>query len=340
MFLCEALLLTLMTLLGIYASYTDLRHGIVENRAIIVASTVGIVINVPYLCFFCRDFWQVYVVNLLIMSSVSVTMYLFHFWAAGDSKLLICVSILFPARLYQKVMPSIAPGIYAFICIFLIAYFYIVIDTVIQMLGKQRSIHDPIMLKKHLISFAINYVRGFIYVRALNEIFRNITGELYYENQVLFSFACIFFAIIVYDKRIFKKWYIIALAIVVNAIFWKDFLTFAPRLFSYVILLIAMLLRYFLSGYNYQEIETDKVAKGMVLSRVTVLYFVASRIKGLPQVTYEDMRSRLTEEEAEAVRRWGKSKNGKELVTIVRKIPFAVFIVLGELMFFVFALRG
>ena len=45
------------------------------------------------------------------------------------------------------------------------------------------------------------------------------------------------------------------------------------------------------------------------------------------------MRSRLTEEEAAAVRRWKDSKYGKEMVVTVRKIPFASFIAVGVLLF-------
>ena len=47
----------------------------------------------------------------------------------------------------------------------------------------------------------------------------------------------------------------------------------------------------------------------------------------------EDLEARLTEEEAESVHRWEKSKYGSDTVVIVRKIPFAVFLALGTLLF-------
>ena len=104
---------------------------------------------------------------------------------------------------------------------------------------------------------------------------------------------------------------------------------------NYVIVLLAIFLRYLVSGYNYEEIQTSEVKKGMVLSYATVVGFMPSRVKGLPQTTSEDMSSRITEEEAEAVRRWEKSKYGKNSIIIVRKIPFAIFIVCGTISYIV-----
>ena len=106
------------------------------------------------------------------------------------------------------------------------------------------------------------------------------------------------------------------------------------NLYAYGLLLLALLLRYLLNGYNYKQIPTESVKKGIVLSIPTVMGFTSSRVKGLPQISYEEMRSRLSEEEAEAVLRWKDSKQGKENITIVKKIPFAIFIVLGEILFY------
>ena len=65
----------------------------------------------------------------------------------------------------------------------------------------------------------------------------------------------------------------------------------------------------------------------------TVLQFSRSRVKGLPIITTEDMSSRITAEQADSIKRWGKSKNGKESIVILRKIPFAAFISLGYIIY-------
>ena len=77
---------------------------------------------------------------------------------------------------------------------------------------------------------------------------------------------------------------------------------------------------------------------GAGLSAGTVLQFLPSRIQNLPRNTAEDMSARLSAAEAEAVRRWGNSKQGKADVVIVRKIPFAPLIALGFAVFYLFQL--
>ncbi len=69
---------------------------------------------------------------------------------------------------------------------------------------------------------------------------------------------------------------------------------------------------------------------------MTALSFLPSRVQGLPTDSTEDLRSRLTPEQAESIRRWEKSKFGKPYIVIVRKIPFAVFIGIGTAAFLVF----
>ena len=67
----------------------------------------------------------------------------------------------------------------------------------------------------------------------------------------------------------------------------------------------------------------------MILSYFAVQQFYGSRVKGLPQTTDETTKSRITEEEAQAILRWEKSKYGQEQIMVVRYIPFAVFILIG-----------
>jgi preflagellin peptidase FlaK len=84
-----------------------------------------------------------------------------------------------------------------------------------------------------------------------------------------------------------------------------------------------------ISEYNYKTIPTSEVKKGMILSSFSTVFMSKSKITDLPDISHEDMRSRLTKGEADAVVRWGNSKNGLKEVQIVRKIPYAIFIFIG-----------
>ena len=73
----------------------------------------------------------------------------------------------------------------------------------------------------------------------------------------------------------------------------------------------------------------------MILSAFSSMMMQSSKITGLPGISTEDLRNRLTEEEAESVRRWGKSAKGVSEVSIVKKIPFAIFLAMGYACYFV-----
>jgi hypothetical protein len=92
--------------------------------------------------------------------------------------------------------------------------------------------------------------------------------------------------------------------------------------------------------YNYQLIQTEQIRAGQILSVATIMSFSVSRVRGLPQGITEDLRSRITAAEAESVRRWESSKYGETHVVIVRKIPFAIFISIGTILFLIIEVVG
>ena len=102
---------------------------------------------------------------------------------------------------------------------------------------------------------------------------------------------------------------------------------------SIIIVAVVMIFREIADKYNYKEIKTDDIKEGQILSFKTVLCFNASKVKGLPITTTEDFRSRITSEQAESIKKWKNSKNGQDTITIVRKLPFAIFITIGTIAF-------
>lgn len=86
-------------------------------------------------------------------------------------------------------------------------------------------------------------------------------------------------------------------------------------------------------------IPTSTVKSGMILSIISVQMMSVSRVKGLPHFSDETTNSRLSEEEAGAIRRWGKSKTGKDYIMIVRYIPFAIFMLIGIVSYLVWEMK-
>lgn len=334
MIICECMLILLVAGCGVLASYQDLKTGLIPNRLLISFFVPGVLVQILYCFLGGWEYLPVYLANLCFISLVALCLYGFHFWAAGDSKLLICLTILYPAGLYFSEDGSLFPGILILMCIFLIAYGYLIIDSIIALARKEKQYHSRFHMKDFIQSVK-NYLLCFLYLSLFEVVIQRVMGAYFYENQLAVHFLCIFVALMIYDIRYLRKWYCLFPAIVVNIVLliysgipqvsWK----------SYLYLAVALVLRYLIGGYNYQDIPTRDVKKGTILSLGSVLLFQNSRVKGLPMATTEDMRSRLSEEEAEAVRRWADSKSGQERITIVRKIPFAVFIFSGVVVFLI-----
>ena len=60
---------------------------------------------------------------------------------------------------------------------------------------------------------------------------------------------------------------------------------------------------------------------------------IYSSIEGLPSISTEDLRSKLSIEEISAIRQWSKTENGKSELVIVKKLPFGLFLAVGTILF-------
>ena len=243
------------------------------------------------------------------------------------------MTALIPARLYETGNMVLVPGIYLFVMIFLLAYIYVLSESVIYLFGQKKRYQGNKLTRQKVKSFVVQYLISMLYLTALGSVWRVFFERLYDENIILFTTGNIF-AVILINKIQFLRSKICILIITLidlYVIVFQHGVRF--QLISLLILLIIYLLRHFMNEYNYEEIPTEAVKKGMVLSYMVIMQFTRSRVKGLPEETSEDMKSRITEEQAEAIRRWKDSKYGKETIIIVRKIPFAIFIFLGTVVF-------
>lgn len=282
---CEVILLFMLLLLGIIVIVSDITMGIIRNKALLIVAVPGILINIIYLTFFVRDCLLIFLINWIAVSSVAVLLYVYHFWAAGDSKLMITVAFLIPARYYENSMFLIS-GIYYIVFIFMIAYLYIIIESVILTYKKKQFFKERFD-KKCIKLFLQRYLISYLYLRTISLLLQYIFGDFYYNNQLLFAFVNIFIAIFIHEKPKFQnRWLVIVLGLgniigFANNILNGGTIVNGAIIRNYGIVILALFLRYLVSGYNYEEIATASVKKGMVLSYGAVAAFMVSRVKGL-----------------------------------------------------------
>ena len=92
----------------------------------------------------------------------------------------------------------------------------------------------------------------------------------------------------------------------------------------------------FTNRYNNITINTTEIKAGEVLTRESLFFMLFSKVNGLPKYTDETTRCRISYSEAEAIKRWEKSKYGKPQIKIVRTVPFVPFIFLGTVVSILF----
>lgn len=335
MTLIESLMLAVLFFTCTYVTVTDLKNGIIQNKVVFSAAIVAIVLNVVYFVFFAEEFFIAYLINVGVMSFVSITFYALHIWAAGDSKLLILTIMLIPTRLYYE-GNMVSATVVIIIMIFSFAYIYTVGESIYIGI-KEKNLFKIQKFRADIVSMIKQYIKCTCLVLLFDTFFEFFFPEFYSVNLELIMILNMIIVFLSYNIKFLDRWvWLIVLAVPTVALHIGIYGISSDFDYKiYILVGIVLVLRIFSEKYNYKTVPTSSVKKGMVMSYATILYFSKSRIKGLPDCTTEDIRSRITEEEAESIRRWEGSKYGQKEITIVRKIPFAIFISFGTVFYVV-----
>jgi preflagellin peptidase FlaK len=306
----------------------------ISNRYLIVVATMGAIIDIIYYLKYSYLI-SVFVFNFVIVMVSSIILYATHIWAAGDSKLMIVLGLLIPAR-YTMYDNGYLFEILIFIYAFAVSFVYLIIDTVYMQIKTKRSL--PIDdIKKKFKSYIYRLIINCIYIITIVKIENVVLGKLGITSLGVFQVVVNVFILILISniQLLHKKTFItciVIVSIVISAV-TGNWMISLSRIGYYVVVAFFILLRIVVSEYNYAEISIDSLKTGMILSTYTTLLFAESKVKGLPKISKEDLRSRLTAEEVEAIKRWQKSKYGQGKVTIVKKVPFAIFITIGLMIY-------
>lgn len=338
----EAILLTILLMLLAISGYTDCKSSIIANRLLITCGLVAVPIDVLYYSLWGRPYLSAFLLNLVLLTVVSALFYCYHLWAAGDSKLLFVVGLLIPGRAYTLGTMGPASSFTIVVFTFSIAFIFVILEST-WLIFKNRvklKLSLPLMDWWRILGSYVAMVAATTIFNLLLQIF---LGNIFAGNPLLVTaidFLAVLTLIQLRDK-FSTKWLLVlasALWSLLLALWFANLVDLGgavnPR--SWLVVLAMILCRWIAERFNYRTIPTAEVHAGQILSAATIISFTTSRVKGLPTGMTEDLRSRITEEEAESVRRWATSAQGKENIIIVRKIPFAVFIGIGTLCFFVF----
>lgn len=326
--------LIILTIISLIASISDIKFGIIKNNYIIVGTVFSIVLNV-LTCFFETSYIKIQLINILIINIISILLYVFHVWAGGDCKLIFVVSLLIPYEFYYNFLNPYFSLLLLLAFIFIFSYLYLIFDSVKNAILKKRTVGFH-KLTLGLKNYILSYICNLVYIILINQLLIIFFEKIIYSFSYLLLIVNICLIIIISSiKQLSNKYLVVSILfidIVLSFVFNISILSYT-MLINYLVACLIIIFRLFVDEYNYETIPTKDVKPGMILSLNTTILFSNSRVKGLPELSSENLKSRLTYEEVKSILRWEKSKYGKSEVQIVRKIPFAIFISLGTIFF-------
>lgn len=330
------ILIILCAVVCIISAATDLKYKKIKNKVIIPAIVVSIGLNMIS-CFQCDDIIP-FLINFIFISLFGIILYSIHFMGAGDSKLLTFIIASMPVSFYENRIRGYFGSIIILIYIFTVCMAYIIIESIILNVVL-RNKGAPIR-KIPIKGFFLSYIRGLIIITLINEVLWLFLNDFYVSNPYAIMLLNFLIATKIPEIKLFSNVGVnIALFVidVVIAIITPYGQRFIGNDYSIILVFLLFLIvrRMVIERYNYKKIPTSQVEAGMILSTETTMLMTQSKVKGLPGISMEDMRSKITQEEVESIRRWEKSKYGASEVLIVRYLPFGLFISLGTIVFII-----
>ncbi len=335
MIIIEIFLTAVLILLGIIASISDVRDGRIYNKTLLGFVLPGIVLCVIYYGYFARDLFWLFMINFGIIALISLILFYTHSFAGGDCKLTLVMAVLYPANEYLVYGKSDVTLYFALCLAILYGYFYLLFFSIYSLVKGRTKI-----TKEYVKGYLGNFLKSFLsasgYICLINLLFIMIGMKGIYVNEWIIRIICMIFAWLVGKESKLKKWQIIvgvyAVDIVIGLILGFIPFSFNPE--NYVLVILLLFCQMTIRTSLYQEVKICDLKKGMILSSISSMLMQNSRVRGLPPISSEDLRSRLTEEQVESIGRWASSRN-ISAVTVVRKIPFAIFIFVGFLSYFI-----
>lgn len=328
--------------LGTIASITDFKDKKIYNKNIVIASIISICVYIIFWKQIETEYIFNSIINYVIALIISFCFFYFKIWAAGDAKLFLAIILMIPYSVYESSGGNVFPALNVLIVIFSVAFIYIVFETIFLWIKDDKKFEKLKiykMSKNELIDYITSYFMGYFLITFVNNIMYTFFEKFSNNNAGLILLCNMLLLMFVYNviEKKEKIVFVLIISLVANLIYHCIFGFFITMINIKMLLIVLtiMFFRRISEEYNYEKIKIENLKDRMILSYESVLKFYGSRVKGLPQFTTENTDSRLTKEEVESIKRWSKSKKGLDEIVIVRHLPFAPFMLCGEIIFFI-----
>lgn len=332
----ELIYLLVMISLCVVVIKSDLFEGMVYNKTLLIYGVIAVALDIVYYGFFQREMVIPFLINSLVVSIAALILFYTHCFAGGDCKLLMILVLLFPANCYMTYGNSLITMVFTIGFAVFYGYFYLLVSSLYLLIKKKNSMSMS-YVRNSLFVFAKSFFCAMIYISGVNLIIRLIAMQGMNISVWIIRIICIGCSLLVGKKPIFRKKWMLSIGIVIDILLsiMLKMIPFSIHPENYILVIALLICQLTIRTSLYEEIPVEELKKGLILSMGTSMMMQSSRIRGLPGISSEDLRDRLTEVEAESVKRWAKGKK-IEKITTVRKIPFAAFIACGFISYWMF----
>ena len=310
----------------VYALISDIKIGKIRNQVILVGGLLSSGLLILKFLVYSQDDVLVFLKNAGIVVLLSLVGYITRIWAGGDCKLAVFIAIAYPTLFYFD-YNNAKVTLWVFVALaFVLGFVYIIIDSIIMTFKDKANVHS-ILATPLIKAYLIAYFKCFVYLTAFNQIYSAFICSYFELSSVAYFIVSIMLVYTISLAKVLQNIWIVAVITVFDVVIMVITHNFVIIMYwqNYVLVIAFIIIRALVSKYNYKVIKTEDIEEGMVLSKVDTMFMHQYNIKGMPEISDETLRSRITAEEAQLIRRWGKSKHGKTEITIVRKVPFASF---------------
>ena len=335
MIILEVLMCVCFLVLSAVTIKSDISEGLIHNRTLLAFAAAGTILDCIYYGFFLRKSGVAFLINLLVVTAICLFLFYTHSFAGGDCKLGFVMALLYPGGFYLSYGSTSCTLFFAIGFAIIYGYLYMLISAGYKIAAGKTHV-TPVYIGNYLIEFVKRYIKSLIYLCGINLIVIAVELCGIYINAWIVRLLCIGIVWLIGKNNLFAKWQILLPVTALDLIgsIWLKVIPLSLSIEHYVLVGILLISQMTIKTNLYQEVEVAQLKKGMILSTLSSVRMQGSRVRGLPSVSSEDLRSRLTEMEIESIQRWAQSKN-VSTVSVVRKIPFAIFLALGFASYFV-----
>lgn len=335
MIFIECIMLFCIVVVSAMTVKSDLKEGMIYNKTLLPFLAISLLLDCIYYVFCVKDIFVEFFINVVFVILICLFLFYTHSFAGGDCKLCIVMALLYPGRYYLIYAGSALTLLFAVASAIFFGYVFLLISSVVRLI-KGKSQMTINYVKNYLVSFVCSFVSATIYISAINLLNYFLHCQGININPWVVRAFCLAIAWFVGRYHVLKKWYTLGIVGILDVILMVILkmmpISLNPE--NYILVIVLLVCQMTIKTNLYEEIKICDLKKGMILSTISSMMMQNSRIRGLPVISSEDLRNRLSEEEVASVKRWAAGRN-IETISIVKKIPFAVFLAMGYICYFV-----